>query len=147
MKSAPFTADSGSAAKLRRDWLAPGFNPTLTSAGQALATVARSFASASGPGSQATTSSPWARQRAAQPPPITPPPTRATRRMSFTPPIAHYPFVLEWISAPLPEADLLARFCRGQNPRAHQANDFNRALDQRAVAGIDALFEPDVVFQ
>src|SRR6266403_3681639 len=92
MKSAPFTADSGSAAKLRRDWLAPGFNPTLTSAGQALATVARSFASASGPGSQATTSSPWARQRAAQPPPIRPAPTRATRRISFFLAIAKCPF-------------------------------------------------------
>src|SRR5205823_11002943 len=83
MKSAPFTADSGSAAKRRRDRLAPGFNPLLTRAGQALATLARSLASASGPGSQATTSSPWARQRAAQPAPIRPAPTSATRRNSL----------------------------------------------------------------
>src|ERR1043166_9282498 len=83
MKSAPFTADSGSAAKRRRDRLAPGLNPLLTRGGPAFAALARSLASASGPGSQATTSSPCARQHAAQPAPIRPAPTSATRRNCF----------------------------------------------------------------
>ena len=65
---------------------APG--PGAQDAGHASSTARRSFASASGAGSQAVTSSPRARQRAAQPAPITPVPTIATltrslRRPSF----------------------------------------------------------------
>ena len=81
MKSASAQAASRLAAKARRDGSAPSQSPSLETAGQALSTAARSLASASGPGSQATTSRPRARQRAAQPAPITPVPTTATLRL------------------------------------------------------------------
>ena len=78
MKSASFTHSSTVFTTLRRLWLAPGFNPTRSSAGQALAMLARRVCSPFGAGSQATTSRPLASARAAQPLPITPAPITAT---------------------------------------------------------------------
>ena len=66
-------------ANASRSWLAPGARPRFSSVRHASATAARVFASASGAGSQATTSSPEARHRAAHPEPMTPAPTIATR--------------------------------------------------------------------
>src|SRR6218665_3381023 len=72
MKSASATQACIVATKRRRDGSAPGVNPLRSSAGQAFATFARSCCSASGAGSQATTSRPWASARATQPLPMTP---------------------------------------------------------------------------
>src|SRR6218665_2575875 len=77
MKSASATQACIVATKRRRDGSAPGVNPLRSSAGQAFATFARSCCSASGAGSQATTSRPWASARATQPLPMTPVPMAA----------------------------------------------------------------------
>src|SRR5215472_10509366 len=130
-KSASATAASSVLAKLRRFWLAPGSRPSLVSAGQALATPARIFSSAPGAGSVATTSSPWARQRAAQPLPMTPPPTRATRRISVVSAIFSDPCLDElqrWELQALTQAQLLARLRRRQAPGTHEADDLHRPL-------------------
>src|SRR5215472_1422724 len=144
-KSASATAASSVLAKLRRFWLAPGSRPSLVSAGQALATPARIFSSAPGAGSVATTSSPWARQRAAQPLPITPPPTRATRRISVVSAIFPDPCFDEL--QVLAQAQFLARLRRRQAAGTHEADDLHGPLDQRAVARMHAAIEPDIVLE
>ena len=58
--------------------------PISSSSGQAASTAARSFDSLAASGSVTLTSIPFARQRAAQPLPITPAPTKAMRVMFVT---------------------------------------------------------------
>src|SRR3569833_3508129 len=77
-KVASATASARVATTPRLSRLAPSARPSEVSAGQAASTSRRSFASASGAGSQARTWKPWARKCATQPPPITPAPTHAT---------------------------------------------------------------------
>src|SRR5258708_39941641 len=70
--------------KLRRSRDAPGERPMASSSSHASSTYLRSFASASGAGSVATTSKPRARYCAAQLAPMTPVPTMAMRRMGLS---------------------------------------------------------------
>src|SRR5262245_12942879 len=145
MKSASATAFSRSGSKPRRCWLAPGARPTRSSAGQALATLARSLPSAPGAGSVATTSRPWARQRAAQPLPITLVPT-ILKRCTAVAVCSLIAVVLER-SVALSQAEFLPRLCRRQHARAEQGDDLGRPLHQRAVAREHALLEVKVVFE
>jgi hypothetical protein len=68
-----------SLVKPSRSRLAPGASPSRSSAGHARSSASRMRASAPSPGSVATTSSPRARNSAAQAPPMVPAPTHATR--------------------------------------------------------------------
>src|SRR6218665_266989 len=168
MKSASATQACIVATKRRRDGSAPGVNPLRSSAGQAFATFARSCCSASGAGSQATTSRPWASARATQPLPMTPVPMAAK--------------VSSWVMTVMPNAllALLALFDGvggggvelgaggpwgrgaggdggkpppggvrggGQNPGSETLDDFARTLAQRTVARMHAAIEPQIVLQ
>src|SRR5262249_10977558 len=130
------------ATNFRRSCEAPGFRPTLVSAGQALATLARRVFSPVLPGSQATTSSPFARQREAQPLPMTPAPRMATVLISF----AASKAMMRTSVAGL-EAQLLATLGGSERAGAETGDDLAGALGQRAIRSMHALVEPDVVFQ
>ena len=73
------------AATARPLMLASSCNPSRRSCGQMLSTRANSFDSASTAGSVATTSKPRDKKYAAQPAPIVPVPTQATRQTASGP--------------------------------------------------------------
>src|SRR5262249_25096402 len=155
MKSAFAPSSSIVLTKRRRPIAAPGFRPTRVRAGQALATLSLIAFSAPGAGSLAMTSSPWARQRAAQPLPITPPPTMPTVLMGDDPGVGIRVCSWSgWIAAAgtrqliaSPQAEFLARLGRRQRPRAHELDDLDGLLHELAVGGEDALLEEQVVLE
>src|SRR5262245_7759644 len=102
--------------------------------GQATSMAALSFASAAGAGSKAMTSMPRMRSRAAQPAPIRPVPATPTVAISR-------------MGSPLPELQDVARLGRSGDGGADELKNLDGAIDQRAVRGIDALFEPEIVLQ
>src|SRR5262249_41746378 len=144
MKSASPTAAARASTWRSLPRSAPGARPTRVSAVQALATLSRSRGLAPGAGSQATTSSPCARQRAAQPLPITPAPTMATRRIPPLTAVVMMPSSV-W-SAGLP-AELPAGVGWTQRLGAEQLDDLDRLLDELAIGGEHAPVEIEIVLE
>src|SRR5215207_9225465 len=91
---------------------------------------------ASGSGSKRRTSTPLSTNRAAQPPPITPPPSRATLRGRFGA-----------CSAMAPQPQLLPHLVGAEHPRVHRLEDRHRALDEISVRREHAAREIDVVLK
>src|SRR5581483_3158816 len=127
--SAPATASSIEAAK---DTEPRRLDASVSRdhARSALASTSPTSRSASGAGSKRTQSTPFSTSLPAQPPPITPPPTSATRN-----------------SAPLHELQPLAHLARTEHADVHRLEDRHRPPDERAVRRPDAAREPEVVLE
>src|SRR5215217_7638655 len=98
--------------------------------------MASTLRAASGSGSKSRTSTPLRTNRAAQPPPITPPPSTATLRGRAAA-----------RSAMAPQPQLFAHIVGTQHPRVHRLEDRHRALDQLTVGREHATREIDVVLE
>src|ERR1700723_1977959 len=99
---------------------------------RALPITASSLRPNSGSGSKIATSWPLRRNRAAQPPPMTPP---------------RPGFVIVSPSFRLPQLQLLAHLSRTEHFRAHRRDDGRGALDQLSVGGEDAAIEKQIGFK
>src|SRR5438445_6982515 len=121
-------ASSGVGTNVRRPSAGSGASVSLRKARRALSITSPTLRGASGAGSKMRTSIPLSMKRAAQPPPITPPPSRPT-------------------SVTRPQPELLAHLLRPQHLDVHPLEDLDRPLDELSVRRERPAREVDVVLQ
>src|SRR6266540_7482477 len=131
-KSASAAASSGVGTNVSVPSVESGASVSLRKARRAFSSTSSTLRGASGSGSKSRTSTPLRTKRAAQPPPITPPPRR--------------PAVCGR-SATTPEPQLLAHLVGPEHPDVHALEDRDRALDELAVRRGNPAREVDVVLQ
>src|SRR5829696_1450475 len=98
--------------------------------------MASTLRAASGSGSKSRTSTPLRTNRAAQPPPITPPPSSATLRGRAA-----------TCSAIAPKPQLRPYLVGAEHPCVHRLEDRHRALNELAVRSELAARQIEVVLQ
>src|SRR6187200_966967 len=135
-KSTPSTASSRLAARVSPPSAGSGASVSLGSARRALSSIAPTLRAASGSGSNSRTSTPLSWNRAAQPPPITPPPRIATLR-------GREPTG----SAMATQPQLPAHVLGAKNPCIHGLEYRHRPLDELVVGRQLAARQVDVVLQ
>src|SRR5699024_5208979 len=145
-RSAWATASARSSVT-RQAWRsAPSVRPRLTSEGQAMSIICvRRRAAASTSVSKATTSAPAASARTAQPQPMTPLPTMATRAGTLTG--LPSDSVIKIVLFCAFQAKMIAGFLRGHHTGAQRFDDADRLGYQAGIVRLDPAGKIKIVFQ
>src|SRR3954470_18103800 len=130
--SASRTASSGELANETLPSAGNGASVSRPHARRAFSSISCTASPAPGAGSYTRTSTPFSAKRAAQPPPITPPPSRATVRGRSA--MAH-------------ESQLLAHVVGAEDARVHRLEDRPRALDEIGVRRQPPARQVEVVLE
>src|SRR5262249_12541697 len=130
--STPAPASSGESTSASEPSRGKGVSVSRLYARRAFSSTSATIRSVCGAGSYRRTSTPFRRKRAAQPAPITPPPTSPTARGR---------------SDTRAEGELLAHLVGPEHAYVHPLEDRDRALDQLGVRREVSALEPEVVLE
>src|SRR6476661_9485630 len=134
-KSTSGTASSTSSTTVRLPGSGSGAIVSRLQDGRAFASISPTLRSASGSGSWSRTSIPDSRKRAAQPPPITPAPSKPTRPTVAT------------RSGTTHQVEPVAYLLGAEHPHVHRVQKRHRPFDQLAVGREHATAEVEIVLQ
>src|ERR1700674_1740630 len=137
-KSAPATAASTLSATSSLPSAGRGIIVSFRHARRAFSSISATLRPASGSGSYNWTSMPWSRKRAAQPPPMTPPPRSPTRRGLAVELTA---------SVTLLQAQLGSNLVWAEDSHIHALEDADGAFDELAIRRQLSAREVDVVLE